>query len=93
LEKKHIFEDPGHDDDPIGENTLPHEDKGVVSSTPFQAYDLCYASFDDLEAQEFSGKPLDLMKFSFNEEHDDHEIENVDYLLCIGRHTLDFSCF
>jgi hypothetical protein len=28
LEKAHHFEYQGHDDEPIGENILPHEDKG-----------------------------------------------------------------
>jgi hypothetical protein len=55
-----------------------HEDKGMVSCTPFQVFDFCDASFDDLESEEFLEKPLDLVNFSFDEEHDDHKIENID---------------
>jgi hypothetical protein len=78
-----LIEDQGHDDDPIGERILPHEDKGMVSSTPFQVFDLCDASFDDLESKEFSEKHLDLVNFLFDKEHDDHEIENFqDLNLC-----------
>jgi hypothetical protein len=39
-----------------------------------------------LESEEFLEKPLDLVKFSFDGEHDDHEIANVDYFLHIVRH-------
>jgi hypothetical protein len=32
--------------------------KGMVSSTPFQVFDLCDASFDDLESEEFLEETL-----------------------------------
>jgi hypothetical protein len=34
-----------------------------------------------------------LVKFSFNEEHDDHTIENIDDILHIRNHKWDISCF
>jgi hypothetical protein len=71
----------------------PHEDKGLVSCTPFQVFEFYDASFDDLESEEFLEKPLDLVNFSFDEEHDGHEIENIDDLLHIERHKWDISCF
>jgi hypothetical protein len=71
----------------------PHGDKGMVSCTPFQFFEFCDASFDDLESEEFLEKPLNLVDFSSDEEYDDHEIENIDDLLHIKRHKWDISCF
>jgi len=70
-----------------------HEYKRVVHCSPFQFFDLCATFFDDLESEEFLEKPLDLVNFSFDEEHDDHKIENIDYLLHIERNKCDMSCF
>jgi hypothetical protein len=39
----------------------------LYSFPVFEFYD---ASFDDLENEEFVEKPLDLVNFSFDEEHD-----------------------
>jgi hypothetical protein len=58
----------------------------VKSFTPFQFFEFCDASFDDLESEELLKKPLDLVNFLFDEEHDDHEIENIYDLLNIKRH-------
>jgi hypothetical protein len=44
-----------------------HKDKGIVSYTPFQVFDLCNACFNDLENEEFLRKPLDLVNLSFDE--------------------------
>jgi hypothetical protein len=62
-----------------------------VNCTPFQVLEFYDAIFDDLEKKEFVEKPLDLINFSFDKEHD-HESENVDFLN-IGRHKWDISCF
>jgi len=70
-----------HDDHLIEEIILIHEDKGMVSCTPLQDFDLCDASFDDLESEEFSEKTLNLVNFSIDEEHEDH----IDDFLHIGR--------
>jgi len=53
LDKENKVEDQGHDDDPIELSILPHEDKVMVNCTPFQGFDLCDATFDDLESEEF----------------------------------------
>jgi hypothetical protein len=77
-----VFDPPFNGDEGIQASISPsHEDKGVVSCTPFQVFEFCDASFDDLESEEFLEKPLDLVNFSFDEEHDDHKIENIDDLL------------
>jgi hypothetical protein len=89
-----LFDPPFNEDEGIQASISPsHEDKGMVSCTPFQVFDFCDASFDDLESEEFLEKPLDLVNFSFDEEHDDHKIENIDDFLHIGRHKWDMSCF
>jgi len=82
LDETHHIEYQGHDDDMIKENILPHKDKGMISYTRFQVFELCDASFDDSKSEEFSKKPLNLVNFSFDEEHDDH----IDDFLHIGKH-------
>jgi hypothetical protein len=63
-----------------------------IFNTPFQVFDSYDVFVDNLVSEEFLGKPLDLEYFSFNEECDDHEIENDDEFLCIRRHKWDMSC-
>jgi len=65
----------------------------MLSCTPFQIFELCDASFHDLESEEFLEKYLDLVNFSFDEEHDDHKIENINDLLHIERNKWAMSCF
>jgi hypothetical protein len=55
LEKGHHVEDQGQYEDLIEESIHIHEDKGIVTCTPFQDFDLSDASFDDLESEYFSG--------------------------------------
>jgi hypothetical protein len=45
-----------------------------------------------LESEEFLGKPLDLVNFSFDEEHDDHKIENIYDLIHIEMNKWNMSC-
>jgi len=52
----------------------------MVNCTPFQFFYSYDTSFDDLESEYFLEKPLDLVKFSFDKEHVDHEIQNVEDL-------------
>jgi hypothetical protein len=48
--------------------------------------------FDDLESEEFLEKPLDLVNFSFDEEHDDIRLKIL-MIFYIGRNKWDMSCF
>jgi hypothetical protein len=57
----------------------------MITCTPFQVFDLCNASFNDLESEELVGKPLDLVSFSLD--------ENINDLLRIEMNKWDMSCY
>jgi hypothetical protein len=55
------IEEDDFDEDLDGESiqasiSPPHEDKCLVSYTPFQNFEFCDASFDDLEKEKFVEK-------------------------------------
>jgi hypothetical protein len=77
-EFKNVFTSSFNEYEGIQVSIFPsHEDRVFVNCTPFQVLEFYDAIFDDLENEEFVEKPLDLINFSFDKEHD-HESENVD---------------
>ena len=65
----------------------------MVSYAHFQSLEFCYESFYDLEKEEFIKNPLYLDNPSFDGEHDNHEIENIDVILHIKTLKWDIECF
>jgi hypothetical protein len=67
-----------------------HEEKNVVSYTPFQVFDV--ALFHDWESEEVLEEPLDALDPSCYNESDD-VIDNIDEFIHVGRRKWDVICY